>query len=221
MDQACNHLVGKKGLNWLKSLKLEGNNDQFQLNNHINNIEFLNNEIMQIDKKVSSQAVKNKDVKILMSMTGIDYFSAMLITSEIGDITRFSDPSKLVSWAGLCPTIHQWINAFILGLKSLRLLTTCSICHKGLNSNYIRVGAKESFKKVGLYCITCDIYYSPNLEKQYTNLLKSHKSMGNRNNINMDIKPSNNPNKPTETIENLYGPGRIRTNDPRHVKAVS
>ena len=61
---------------------------------------------MQIEKKVSSQAVKNKDVKILMSMTGIDYFSAMLITSEIGDITRFSDPSKLVSWAGLCPTIH-------------------------------------------------------------------------------------------------------------------
>ena len=115
MDQACNHLVGKKGLNWLKSLKLEGNNDQFQLNNHINNIEFLNNEIMQIDKKVSSQAVKNKDVKILMSMTGIDYFSAMLITSEIGDITRFSDPSKLVSWAGLCPTIHQSGNTLYMG----------------------------------------------------------------------------------------------------------
>ena len=47
------------------------------------------------------------------------------------------------------------------------------------------------------------------MQKQYTNLLKSHKSMGNRNNINMDIKPSNNPNKPTETIENLYGPGRL------------
>lgn len=41
------------------------------------------------------------------------------------------------------------------------------MCHKGLNSNYIRLGAKESFKKIGLYCITCDIYYSPNLQKQY------------------------------------------------------
>jgi transposase len=102
------HLVGKKGLNWLKSLKLAGNNDQVQLNNYISNIEFLNNEIIQIDKKVSSQAVKNEDVKILMSLTGIDYFSsAMLIMSEIGDVTRFTDPSKLVSWSGLCPTIHQ------------------------------------------------------------------------------------------------------------------
>ena len=87
-----------------------------QLNNYINNIEFLNNEIMQIDKKVSSQAVKNEDVKILMSMIGIDYFSAMLITSEIGDITRFNDPNKLVSWAGLCcPTIHQSGNSLYMG----------------------------------------------------------------------------------------------------------
>ena len=28
------------------------------------------------------------------------------ITSEIGDINRFSSPQKLVSWAGLCPSVH-------------------------------------------------------------------------------------------------------------------
>lgn len=100
------HLTCKKGMNWLKSLKLDGN-DQVQLINYISNIEFLNNEILQIDKMVSLQASKNEDVKILMSISGIDYFSAMLIMSEIGDITRFNHPSKLVSWSGLCPTIHQ------------------------------------------------------------------------------------------------------------------
>ena len=46
-------------------------------------------------------------VKESMSMTGIDYFSAMMIASEIGDITRFRTPEKLVSWSGLCPSIHQ------------------------------------------------------------------------------------------------------------------
>lgn len=51
------------------------------------------------------EASNNKSVKILMSMTGIDY-TAMLITSEIGDINRFSSPQKLVSWAGLCPSVH-------------------------------------------------------------------------------------------------------------------
>lgn len=96
---SCSHLFGKKGIKWLKALQLEGN-DQVQINNYINNIEFLNNEINEIDKKISSQAaVKNQDVKILMSMTGIDYFSAMLIMSEIGDISRFGNPNKLVSWS--------------------------------------------------------------------------------------------------------------------------
>jgi transposase len=108
------HLVGKKGIKWLKTLKLDGN-DQIQLNNYISNIEFLNNEIIQIDKKISLQAVKNEDVKIMMSMIGIDYFSAMLIMSEIGDITRFTDPSKLVSWSGLCQTVHQSGNSLYMG----------------------------------------------------------------------------------------------------------
>ncbi len=59
------------------------------------------------------------------------------------------------------------------------------------------------------------------MQKQYTNLLKSPQQMESQNNINMEIKPSNNPNKYLETMQNRYGPGRIRTNDPRHVKAVS
>jgi transposase len=40
-------------------------------------------------------------------MTGIGYFYAMMIFSVIGDINRFSSTQKLVSWAGLCPSIHQ------------------------------------------------------------------------------------------------------------------
>jgi transposase len=39
----------------------------------------------------------------------------MLIASEIGDMTRFSTPEKLVSWAGLCPSIHQSGNSLYMG----------------------------------------------------------------------------------------------------------
>jgi hypothetical protein len=42
----------------------------------------------------------------------------------------------------------------------------CLFYHQGLNSDYIRVGANESWKNVGLYCITCDMHYSPDLTKQ-------------------------------------------------------
>ena len=78
-------------------------------------IEFLNTEIKNIESKITCEASKNESVKILMSMTGIDYFSAMMIASEIGDITRFSTPEKLVSWSGLCPSIHQSGNSLYMG----------------------------------------------------------------------------------------------------------
>ena len=40
-------------------------------------------------------------------MTEIDKFSAMLISTEIVDITRFSTPWKLVSYAGLAPSTRE------------------------------------------------------------------------------------------------------------------
>ena len=41
-------------------------------------------------------------------MTGIEYFSAMMIAYEIGEITRrFNSSSKFVSWVRLCPSVHQ------------------------------------------------------------------------------------------------------------------
>jgi transposase len=49
----------------------------------------------------------NKDVKILLSITEIDIFSAILISTEIVDVRRFSTPWKLVSYAGLAPSIRE------------------------------------------------------------------------------------------------------------------
>ena len=72
---------------------------------YISQIDFLTTEIKNIESKIRIEASKNESVEILMSMTGIDYFSAMMISSEIGDINRFSSPQKLVSWARLCPSV--------------------------------------------------------------------------------------------------------------------
>ncbi len=42
-----------------------------------------------------------------MSMIGFDYFGAMLLATEIDRIDRFDTPKQLVSWSGMCPTVHQ------------------------------------------------------------------------------------------------------------------
>ena len=84
-DVKCDydHIFGVKGTRWLKSLKLS-DNDQILLHEYVMQIELLNTEIKDTESKISYQTSKNESVKILMSMTGIEYFSAMLISSEIG-----------------------------------------------------------------------------------------------------------------------------------------
>jgi transposase len=106
MNIGYSKIFGNKGLQWLRDLRVTSN-DQILLQEYISQIDFLTREIKSVESKIKIEASNNESVKILMGMTGIDYFSAMMIASEIGDITRFNTPEKLVSWAGLCPSVHQ------------------------------------------------------------------------------------------------------------------
>ena len=45
--------------------------------------------------------------KLLMTILGVGYYSALSIVSEIGDINRFPDSYHLCSHAGLVPSIHS------------------------------------------------------------------------------------------------------------------
>lgn len=48
-----------------------------------------------------------KWAKLLRTVPGIGYYSALLIVSEVGDISRFSDSYHLCSYAGLVPSTHS------------------------------------------------------------------------------------------------------------------
>ena len=45
--------------------------------------------------------------KLIINITGIDVFAAMLIATEIVDVRRFCTPWKLVSYAGLAPSTRE------------------------------------------------------------------------------------------------------------------
>jgi transposase len=65
-------------------------------------------ESNELTVKIAPQEAINRPyVKLLMGFTGIDYYSAMLLTSEMGPVTRFSSAKKLVTCAGLAPGIRQ------------------------------------------------------------------------------------------------------------------
>jgi hypothetical protein len=78
-------------------------------------------------------------------------------------------------------------------------LTRCSICHKGLNSSYIRLGSCGSLKKIGMYCSTCNLHYNLD-QKLYT---VNEKLYTVSNNINSQDKESANDNKIVNLPTNL------------------
>jgi transposase len=99
-------LFGKGGVEWLKRLELNPL-DRLMLDNHLQHIESLNQQLKRADEEIHSKASQDEDVKLLLSMTGIDIYTALLVRSEIGSIDRFPDYKRLVSWAGLAPSLHQ------------------------------------------------------------------------------------------------------------------
>ncbi|MDR4492288.1 MAG: transposase [Candidatus Nitrosocosmicus sp.] len=103
-------IFGAYGIEWLKPLLPKVSPvDMIILSTSIESIQTINQQIDTVSKEISNYACRNdKSVRILLSITGVDIFSsAMLISSEIVDVRRFSTPWKLVSYAGLAPSIRE------------------------------------------------------------------------------------------------------------------
>jgi len=68
-------------------------------------MEFIEAQIQQIDNKVK-ELMENMKTYIT-TIPGIGEVLGASIMAEIGDISRFSNPKKLVAYAGLDSTVHQ------------------------------------------------------------------------------------------------------------------
>ena len=101
------HMTGVKNLQWLAEQKLPRVHDDYVVHQCVRQIRQLNCDIKELEKTIDKLALQNEDAKIIKSMTGFDSFGALLISLEIDGIERFATPKKLVSWMGMCPTVHQ------------------------------------------------------------------------------------------------------------------
>ena len=59
----------------------------------------------KLSRELRGLASGDEDVKLLMTIPGIGYYSALLVKSEIGTVDRFPDGEKLCSYAGLVPSV--------------------------------------------------------------------------------------------------------------------
>jgi len=81
--------------------------DDPRVQSYLRLIDGVNAEIREASKTIEEKAKDNEDAKLLMTIPGIGFYAALLIASEVGEISRFEDSSSLVTYAGLAPSTHS------------------------------------------------------------------------------------------------------------------
>ena len=110
LSNASRGRFGKQDAESLKSLAkssvgVKNTYISIQITQTIAQIELIESQINELET-VIEKAVDELD-SVIMTVPGIGKLNGAMILGEIGDIKRFSHPSKLLAYAGLDPVINQ------------------------------------------------------------------------------------------------------------------
>jgi transposase len=70
-------------------------------------IDVLNEQIIECEIELRRLGADHPYVSLLQTVPGVAWVLGYTLASEIGDITRFDSPKKLVGYSGLCPRVYQ------------------------------------------------------------------------------------------------------------------
>ena len=106
---------------------------RYLLDGLLTQLDLLGRQMEEIEGQLAQIGTQEPAVQKLMTLPGIDFYSAQVILEEIGDITRFPSEKKLSSYAGRVPRVAQSGNILRMGHihkqgpKALRwILTSCA-----------------------------------------------------------------------------------------------
>lgn len=99
-------LFGTKGRKWLEKLELP-EPFMFHLREYLKLLDDTVIRIEEAEKEVITKVSDHPQARLLMTVPGIGYISALTIVAEIGDISRFASAKKLMGYAGLCPSTYS------------------------------------------------------------------------------------------------------------------
>lgn len=79
--------------------------EEIQIKHLVSQIELINEQIDELDKKIEEFSVQNNSP--ILSIPGISHFSGTSIISELGDISKYDKPSRIIKRAGVAPYHYE------------------------------------------------------------------------------------------------------------------
>ena len=77
------------------------------LDSYLEVIGSLNGEIKDAEKKATRALEGSPEARLLSTIPGVGLITSLMITAEIGDVSRFDSHRQLCSFAGLVPSTWQ------------------------------------------------------------------------------------------------------------------
>ncbi len=99
-------VFGTKGRDWLEKLPLP-EPFTFHLKEYLKLLDDIAVRIEEAEKEVITKVSDHPQAKLIATIPGIGYVSALTIIAEIGDIHRFASAKKLMGYAGLVPSTYS------------------------------------------------------------------------------------------------------------------
>jgi transposase len=104
----CPHadLFGRLGRIWLVQQVIP-DDERAAIERHLRELDRLGEDLGALDREIAQAAIAQPAVKRLLTITGVNLIVATGLVAAIGDVGRFPDPQKLVSYVGLNPRVRQ------------------------------------------------------------------------------------------------------------------
>lgn len=85
------------------------------LEQHLEILSYFDRLVAREDALVKRMAKSSPDAQLLMTVPGIGHLSALIIISELGNVTRFGSSRQVSAYAGLVPSIYASASTRRLG----------------------------------------------------------------------------------------------------------
>ncbi len=103
---AVSDLFGLAGREWLGSVELPVE-ERETVDGCLRQIDFLDQEIAEVEKQVARDALASPQIKRLMTVPGVNVIVAATFLAAVGDVRRFQTSRQLVGYLGLDPRVRQ------------------------------------------------------------------------------------------------------------------